>query len=259
MATIDANGVTLNRRRLRRTRPAMLPDIRAGSQEHELRLADHPALEPLESRDRGDLDLLVFLEDREPIGQKPASGAGGSERGFAEALAIGRIDEGEREGDDRAGDAEAGGIATEDARAAGEAECFDVPSNETASLDGVLDEERIGGAAGESLETERPGTGKEIENPRARDDLAVGMGEDIEERLPQPVGARADRAAECDAAHIHHGDGGGGDEPGAGHFGVRRPLRFLAAASPGRLAVRSLWMGITLRFAPGPPLLTFEA
>ncbi len=26
----------------------------------------------------------------------------------------------------------------------------------------------------------------------------------------------------------HHGDGGGGDEPGAGHFGVRRPLRFLA-------------------------------
>ena len=63
--------------------------------------------------------------------------------------------------------AEAGRVAAEDARAAGEAEGFDVAADEAARLDALLHEQREAGAARQRLDAERAGAGEKIEDAGA--------------------------------------------------------------------------------------------
>ena len=85
------------------------------------------------------------------------------------------------------------GVAPEDAGDAAEAERRDVLAQQRARLRAVVDEQREGRAARERLEPERAGAGEEIEHARAGDRIAVGVDEDVEQGLAQPVGGRPDR------------------------------------------------------------------
>ena len=116
-----------------------------------------------------------------------------SERPLGEALAVGRIEEHERERLERMRGAELGRVAAEDAGDAAEPERRDVLADERARLGAVVDEQREGGAARERLEPERAGAGEQVEHARAGDRIAIGMDEDVEQRLAQPVGGRPDR------------------------------------------------------------------
>src|SRR5262249_51189111 len=62
-----------------------------------------------------------------------------------------------------------------------------------ARLGAVVDEQRKIGAARKRLEPERAGAGEEIEHARAAHRIAIGMDEDIEQRLAQPVSGGPDR------------------------------------------------------------------
>ena len=69
----------------------------------------------------------------------------------------------------------------------------DVLAQERARLGAVVDEQRERRAARERFEPERAGAGKKIEHARAGDRIAVGVSEDVEQRLAQPVGGRPHR------------------------------------------------------------------
>src|SRR5262249_5376241 len=68
----------------------------------------------------------------------------------------------------------------------------DVLAQQCARLGAVVDEQRKGRAARERLEPERAGAGEEIEHARAGDRIVIGVDEDVEQRLAQPVGGRPD-------------------------------------------------------------------
>ena len=80
-------------------------------------------------------------------------------------------------------------------RDAAESERRDVLADERARLGAVVDEQRKGRAARQRLEPERAGAGEQVEHARAGDRIAIGVGEDVEQALAQPVGRRADRLA----------------------------------------------------------------
>src|SRR4029079_12035442 len=91
---------------------------------------------------------------------------------------------------DRAGRSKRGRVAAEDARAPGQAESLDVAADRSARRHRFLDEERVGGAAREGLEAEGAGAGEKVEHARALDRVAVGVREDVEDRLAQAIGRR---------------------------------------------------------------------
>ena len=74
----------------------------------------------------------------------------------------------------------------------GEAQRLDILAQQRARLRAVIDEQRERRAARDRLEPERAGAGEQVEHARAGDRIAVGMHQDVEQRLAQPVGGRAD-------------------------------------------------------------------
>src|SRR5262249_50657728 len=76
---------------------------------------------------------------------------------------------------------------------AAEPERLDVGAEKRARLRRVVDKQSETRAARDSLEPERAGAGEEIEHARARDRIAIGMRQDVEQRLAQAVGGRPDR------------------------------------------------------------------
>ena len=84
-------------------------------------------------------------------------------------------------------------VAAEDAGDAGQPERLDIGADQRACLGAVVDEQREGRAARDRLQPERAGAGKQVEHARARDRIAIGMDQDIEQRLAQAVGGRPDR------------------------------------------------------------------
>src|SRR6516225_2802366 len=151
------------------------------------------ALELVEALGRGEGGAGGFLDHGQRTSDEPAAGAGRDERLFGKGAPIGRIEEGERERRQRMRAAELGRIAPENATHAAQAQRGDVLPQQRARLGAVIDEQREGRAARERLEPERAGTGKEIEHARAADGIAIGVNENVEQRLAQPVGARPDR------------------------------------------------------------------
>ncbi len=77
-------------------------------------------------------------------------------------------------------------------RAAG-AQRIDVAAQQRARLRAVIDEQHEGRAARQRLKPERAGAGEQVEHAGALDRIAVGVRQDVEQRLAQPVGGRPDR------------------------------------------------------------------
>ena len=142
---------------------------------------------------RGKAGRCRLLHHDQRTGRQPAAGARRAERLLGKATAIGRIEKGERERLDRVRRAEPGGIAAEDAGGAAQTQRLDVGADKRARLGAVVDEQRERCAARAGLEAERAGAGEEIEHARAGDGIAIGVDEDVEQRLAQPVGGRPDR------------------------------------------------------------------
>ena len=65
-------------------------------------------------------------------------------------------------------------------------------ADQAARLGAVVDEEREGRAARQRLEAHGARAGEQVEDARARDRVVVGVREDVEDRLAQAVGGRAD-------------------------------------------------------------------
>ena len=114
---------------------------------------------------------------------------------LAEALAIGRVGEDQRERRHGAGRPQPGGVAAEDAGAPGEAQRLDIGADGAARRHRLLDEERKGRAARQRLEAERAGAGEEVEHAGALQHIAMAVGENVEDRLAQAVGGRPRVAA----------------------------------------------------------------
>ena len=89
--------------------------------------------------------------------------------------------------------AELGRVAPENARDAAEAQRRDVLAQQRARLGAVVDEQRKRRAARQRLDPERAGAGEQVEHARAGDRIAIGVHEDVEQRLAQAVGGRTDR------------------------------------------------------------------
>src|ERR687888_156890 len=150
-------------------------------------------LKLLEALGRGEGGACRLLHNRERARDEPTAGARRGERRFGERAPIGRIEERERERRKRMRGTKLGRIAPENATHAAQAQRRDVLPQQRARLGAVVDEQRKGRAARERLETERAGAGKEIEHARAADRIAIGVNENVEQRLAQPVGGRPDR------------------------------------------------------------------
>jgi hypothetical protein len=151
------------------------------------------ALELPEAFRRGEVCFRGFLHHDQCVAREPAAVACRGERAFREALAIGRVEEGKREWIDRMRRAEPGGIAPKDLADAAEPERRDVLADQPACRRGIVDEQRERRAARECLDAERAGAREEIEHTRAADRIAIGMNENVEQRLAQPVCGRTDR------------------------------------------------------------------
>ena len=93
-----------------------------------------------------------FLHHDQRARRQPAAFAGGGERLLRQSLAIGRIEERERERLKRMRRAELGRVAAEDAGDAAEAERLDIVAQQRARFHALIDEQRIGRAARDRLQ-----------------------------------------------------------------------------------------------------------
>ena len=84
-------------------------------------------------------------------------------------------------------------IAAIDLGGAAGAERIDVAAKERPRLGAVIDEQHKGGTSRVRLKAERTGAGKQVEHAGALDRIAIGMRQDVEQRLAEPVGGRPDR------------------------------------------------------------------
>ena len=150
------------------------------------------SVENLESPAAAPPDIRPLFQYAERTRLEPSAGGGARKRLLAEPLAVGRVAEDEVEGRDRAGGAEVGRVAAQDAGDAVQAERLHVLADEAAALDACLDEHRRRRAARDRLDAERAGAGEEVEHARALARQVVAVDEDVEERLAQPVARRTD-------------------------------------------------------------------
>ena len=90
--------------------------------------------------------------------------------------------------------AEIAGVAAIDFRHAAEAQRFDIVAQQRAGLRAIIDEQREFRAARDRFNAERAGAGKQIEHAGIRDRIVIGMDQDIEQRLAQPVRGGTDIA-----------------------------------------------------------------
>ena len=147
----------------------------------------------------------------------------------ASSLAIGRIEKHQRERLHRMRRAEIGGVAAIDFRDAAEPQRLDIVAQQRAGLGAVVDEQRERRAARNRLDAERAGAGEQVEHARALDRIVIGMDQDVEQRLAQPVRGRPDVAR-------------GRRRPDCGPSIVRRR----------RASARSRWWPLRARCVPSP-------
>src|SRR4249920_1051208 len=109
--------------------------------------------------------------------------------------------------------AKLGCIAPENSRDASKAKRLNVVAKQRARLHALVHKQSVSRATGYGFDAERAGAGKEVEHARASYRVGIGMGEDIEQRLTQPVGggphrvrfrARKRPRAELAANHSHY-------------------------------------------------------
>ena len=86
------------------------------------------------------------------------------------------------------------GVAAIHFRHAAEAQRFDIVAQQRAGFRAVVDEQREFRAARDRLDAERAGAGKQIEHARIRDRIVIGVDQDVEQRLAQPVRGGTDVA-----------------------------------------------------------------
>src|SRR5205807_8681151 len=103
-----------------------------GAQHDQSGIVVDAALELVEARGRRESGLRGLFHHRQRGGREPAAGARRRQRALRQALAIGRIEEDERERLDRMRGAQPGGIAAEDLADAAEPERRDILANERA-------------------------------------------------------------------------------------------------------------------------------
>ena len=87
---------------------------------------------------------------------------------------------------------QAGRIAPEDAGDAAKAERLDIVAQQRARLHALVDKQHDAAPRDMASMPERAGAGEQVEHPRACDRIAIAMRQDIEQRLAQAVGGRAD-------------------------------------------------------------------
>ena len=90
--------------------------------------------------------------------------------------------------------AEIGRIAAVDLGHAAKAERLDIVAQQRARFGAVVDEQRELRAARDRLDAERAGAGEQIEHARIFDRIVIGVNEDVEHRLAQPIRGGADVA-----------------------------------------------------------------
>src|SRR6516165_1196118 len=86
---------------------------------------------------------------------------------------------------------ELGRIASENARQAAEPKGGDVLANERARFGTVLDKQCEGRAARQCFDAKRASPREQVEHARAGDRVAIGMYQNIKQRLAKPVGSRS--------------------------------------------------------------------
>ena len=84
------------------------------------------------------------------------------------------------------------GVAAEEAGGAAEAQRLHVFADQAAGLRALVHEQREARAARQRLQTHRARAGEKVDHARARDGIVVGVGQNVEDRLAQAVGRRAD-------------------------------------------------------------------
>ena len=90
--------------------------------------------------------------------------------------------------------AERGGVTPIHLGDAAEPQRLDVLPQQRPRLRAVVDEQAKRSAARDRLDAERAGAGEQVEHPRIADGIAIGMRENVEQRLAQAVGGRPDLA-----------------------------------------------------------------
>ena len=83
-----------------------------------------------------------------------------------------------------------GRVATEYARHAAEPKGGDIFANERARFGAVIDKQGEGRAARHGFDAKRAGTCEQVEYASAGDWIVIGMHQNIEQRLAQPVSGR---------------------------------------------------------------------
>src|SRR5262249_25321435 len=109
-----------------------------------------------------------------------------------EAASVRRVAEDEGEGRERLRLAELRRVAAEDACVAAAAERLDRAAHQAAGFGTLVDEEAEARGARQGLEPHRGGAGQEVKHACALYGIAIGVLEDVEDRLAQPVRGRTD-------------------------------------------------------------------
>ena len=147
----------------------------------------------MNSAGAANLALVVFFDDYESVWEKPAAGERRTKSGLRQSQAVRRIEEGERKRFQRMRGPKLGGVAPENTRGAAEAKRGDVLAQQRACLRALIDKQGERGAVRQCLDSERAGAGKKVEHPRAGDQVAVCVQQNIKQRLPETIGGGADR------------------------------------------------------------------
>ena len=137
--------------------------------------------------------VAAFLQHQHRLRLQPAAVAQRGQRLFAEALAIGRVEEHQIDRSHGAGRTERCGVAAQQLGDAAGPEGFDVVADEAAGFGADVDEDHARRAARQRFEAERAGAGEQIEHAQAIEARADAAGEDVEHRLAHSIGGRSDR------------------------------------------------------------------
>src|SRR5262249_52162761 len=137
--------------------------------------------------------LRRFLYDHQRTRRQPSTRRRRGQCRLRQLLPVRRIEKSEHERLERMRASKLARVAPKDTGRAAQTERGDIGANERARLGRLIDEQRKGGTARERLDAERAGAGKQIEHAGAGDGIAVGVEENVEQRLAQPVGGRPDR------------------------------------------------------------------
>ena len=137
-----------------------------GPQKHELRIVIRPPLQLLETIGRRERRSLRLLHHQQRPRRQPAAIAQRGQRLLRKSLAIGRIEERQRERLHRMRRTEIGGIAAIDFCHAAQAQRLDIVAQQRAGFGAVVDEQRERRPARYRLDAERAGAGEQVEHAR---------------------------------------------------------------------------------------------